>query len=479
MDRRILAALLLVLAATRLPRLTALPIFMDESVHVCWAARFAREPSFLKPLEDGKLLHVVMTALTVPWAAEPLWAARAVSVVVGALGLAALWAAACRLYDNATALVAGVLYLACPFTFFYDRMDLADVYLSSAASAVLLSTLRLLESGRRKDAVLTGLALAACILSKMPGLVVLSVPLAAALLLKKDGASPPWRHLALAYVVCVVVAAAPAVYFFRHTTQFEAKAAHDFDPVGLARENLALAFEWLWGYWTPPLCVAGAAGALLGLRRDGGRERLLALAVLVPIVPYVVLAYDWFPRYILLASPPFLLLAARAITLGAARLKAPRLALAPVLAAALVPALRFDAMLLWDPAQAPIPGLDGFQYVWGWPSGYGWDEALRLLDRERAAHPEGLMVLGDQSGRGAGRWALRAHFVNDPKVQVEMMDVTDPGVLRMLDESARARPTFVVLSKTLPVPEGAQLTATLRKPNGDVAGWLYRLPAKG
>jgi len=302
---------------------------------------------------------------------------------------------------------------------------------------------------------------------------------AAAVLLKKDGGPAPWKPLALAYAVCLIVVAAPALYFFRHTTQFEAKAAHDFEPLALARENLALAFEWLWGWWTPPLCVAGAAGALLALRRRGGRERLLALAVLVPIVPYVLLAYDWFPRYILLASPPFLLLAARALTLGTARLRAPRLALAIVVAAALVPALRFDALLLSDPAVAPIPGLDGFQYVWGWPSGYGWDEALRLLDRERAAHPEGLMVLGDQSGRGAGRWALRAHFVNDPQVQVEMMDVTDPGVLRMLDESARARPTFVILSKPLPVPEGAQLTAILRKPNGDVAGWLYRLAAKG
>src|ERR1700693_1305729 len=73
---------------TRLYNLTLLPIFADEAIHIQWAADvWHGEP--WKPLIDGKLLQVWLTALVIPWTPDSLWASRFISVLSGGL---AMWA---------------------------------------------------------------------------------------------------------------------------------------------------------------------------------------------------------------------------------------------------------------------------------------------------------------------------------------------------------------------------------------------------
>ena len=103
-------------------RLTSLPIFIDESLHLFWSQRVREEPGFERPLRDGKPLQALVTSLTVPGADDPVWAGRFTSVIGGAVGMWAAWQIGRRLFDDKTGWAAAVLYLACPFTFFYDRM---------------------------------------------------------------------------------------------------------------------------------------------------------------------------------------------------------------------------------------------------------------------------------------------------------------------------------------------------------------------
>ncbi len=478
-----LAVLAVVHVLTRSWNLTLLPGFMDESMHVCWAARFARDPEFVKPLQDGKLLHVLLTALVVPRATDPLWAARFVSVLAGTAGLAATALLARRLYDDGVALTAAALWLVCPFTLFYDRMDLADVYLATFATVAAGLSVSLALRPTNRLAVALGVALAAAIVAKIPGVLVLPLPALACLFLQQRPRRLP--KLALAYAVCALLAAAPVGYFAAHTSQVQAKAALAGDRIALLAENAGIVGRWLWSYWTPPLLLAGLATAAI----DGALRRrpalFLAVACATPIAAFAAVAYDWFPRYVLFATPPLLVLAARGIVALARGLaaRASRGVAVPVaiaaVAAAVFPAVRFDRALLTAPAAAPLVPVEVFQYVNGWPSGYGWDEALAALRAERKRHPEGIAIAADTAGRGAGRWTMRAGFVNDPGVRLEVVDFDDADTPALLDELVAARPTFAVRSIAAPMLETpsvrAETMAVLHKPNGSPSGTLYRL----
>jgi len=97
----------------------------------------------------------------------------------------------------------------------------------------------------------------------------------------------------------------------------------------------------------------------------------------------------WFPRYVLPAIPPLLLL----VAVAAARIGrgAPWI-VAGILAACWAP---FDAALVADPARAPLPPVERSQYIYDWPAGYGVAEAASAL-REAAARDR-FVVLRDQS----------------------------------------------------------------------------------
>jgi hypothetical protein len=482
------AALLLVFLAVRTYRLTSLPIFIDESLHLFWSLRTREDPGFERPMRDGKPLQSLVLSLTVPDAEDPLWAGRFTSVLVGAVGLLAAWRIGRRLFDESTGAAAAVLYVACPFTLFYDRMALSDVYLSSFAALALLASIAVARDPRPAKALWLGLALAGCVWSKVPGLLLVPLPVAAVLLLppRRPGV---WRALAIAYAVAALLVAYPAWYFLSKSGQIS-KAAGVEEKVEVAlllAANAADAALWLWAYWTWPVLLAGLGALVLGVARRRGPELLLAAASLTPVIAFVSLSFYWYPRYILFATVPFLVLAARGLALLAERLARiagrPRAWLLALLAAALVPAVRFDAALLEDPVTAPLPRQERFQYVDGFSSGYGCPEAVAWLRGELAAHPGRVTVAAETPGRRTLFLCLRTYFMSEPRVEMRWIDPNEPVGRGMLLERAAVHPTFVITGSKEEAgnrfePLGAVRLAQWRKPNGMLAGELYRVDGR-
>jgi 4-amino-4-deoxy-L-arabinose transferase-like glycosyltransferase len=483
--RLALAGLLAAFAVSRVARIDSLPAFLDEARHLNWAQRLQTESHFLKPLDDGKLLQVVATAASMRLGGDPLRAARLTSVLVGAVGLWAAWRLGRRLRGPTAGLLSAALYLVCPFMLVYDRMNLADVYLSTCASLALLACLHLLEDPRPARALVLGLAMAASVLSKAPGLAVFVYPAIAAWLLRGRGAHLR-RMLGLAYAVAGALVAPPIAYFLLHTSQIQAKAAVGADSrADLLVENLGLAASWLWDYWTGPVVLLGLAAVVWAVLHARREEGVLALASAVWVAPFVLFAWQWFPRYVLPASVPFLVLVALAATDLEATLakRAPRLrwpVVAVGLALLVAPALAFDARLLLDPATAPWPAPDRFQYVQGWPSGYGWREAYAALRGERQRHPEGITVVTDRTGHRTGQWVLKAYFQADPGVEVRGLEVGEDEALAQVEHWVRGRPLYLLTGPRLMRFAGtptirADRVGTYRKPSGAFVCNLYRL----
>jgi hypothetical protein len=473
--------------ASRLVALTALPMFLDERIYLRWAYWITQGRRLQVPFVAGKGLSVWVLAAVTPQAANPLLAGRLLTVAVGILTLVAVHRLAARLTgDVRVADLAALFFIVCPFTLFHDRMVLTDPYLSAFTAWTLLLALRLAGTPRLRDGALLGAAMALGIAAKVTGLPLLAVPLL--VLIVMGGARREWtKPLALAYVVALALIAYPVWRFFSRPSGELSKlagAGGDDSPVAATvSANLGLALSWLWRYWTPGLVLLAAVGVVVALRTSALRRSgvLLILVALGPVVLFASVSRVWFPRYVLFTTVPLVILAAlgfRAL-LDALQRRRPlspstgTLRTAVLLAIALASALRFDAALWTDPSRAPLPDVDRFQYVTGWPSGYGSRDSVDFLRARRAERPEGLTLV--TPGPSITASAVRLLWASDSGMEVRAVD---PSAALPADS---ARPVYVVVS----VAEGVHLPAHWTsevtrefasfKPDGAPADELYRV----
>ena len=485
------AALVALYLASRLVALTALPMFLDERIHLRWAFWLTQGRRLRLPFISGRGLSVWLLATVAPHADDPLWAGRLLTVAVGLVTMIACHRLALRASgDRRVADLTALFYIACPFTLFYDRMVLTDSFLACFTALTLLVSLRVATEPRTPTGLALGLVVALGILSKTTGLVLLAIPVLAVVLVGRDRARVI-RPLLAAYAVAIAISAYPLWLFFRKTDELSsAMGVRDNETsfTGNAAANLRLAAEWLWTYWTPGLAALALVGLVAALRRrELARPSLLLAAVAVaPTVAFVAVSEIWYPRYLLFTTVPMLPLAAAGLVwiidglAGAARLGsgAAALAGAAALLAVLVPALRFDLALWTDPAQAPLSGLDRFQYVTGWPSGYGLRDSVAFLTRERARHPSGLLVV--TPGPSTTASAVRLLSTRDPAIDVRYVDPAGSDTPATLARASGGRAVFIVVSRIegtdLPPGWTTEVTPAFSsfKPDGAAADVVYR-----
>jgi 4-amino-4-deoxy-L-arabinose transferase-like glycosyltransferase len=478
--RRAALGLGLLYLATRLPGLTALPMFLDESWHISWSMWIAEGKEWDSPWLFGKGLSIFTCALLFPWAGDRyLAAARLVTVAFGALTLAGVHAATRRLYDRETALAASLLYVLSPYAIVYDRLVLTDPVQSAFATLALWMSVRTAQSGLLRDGVVLGLLLALCVFAKALGVLAFLTPALAFLLLPGERRARA-RAFAAAYAVAVALVAYPLWKFLSQTETVRAAIdKSEAGAVGRVLDNAPLAWEWVSSYWTLPVLGLAALGLLAAAARRSRPGLFLAAAVLLPLLAFLSISTLWFPRYLVFLTPPLLMLAAAALG-GLVRPTRLRLA---VLLLALLPALRFDLLLWTDPARAPLPAVERFQYVDGWPSGYGLRDTLAFLRAQLARHPGGVRVVLQSTARRTAAFALSVAFRYEGWLVVEDLRLDDPAAAGTLAGWAREMPTFVLVppphraprASAAALPPGARLVLETRKPDGSLCDQLYEL----
>jgi hypothetical protein len=454
--------------------------------------KLASGMSPLRPWLAGKGVPIFVSSFILPWArGHDLAASRAITVAFSLVTVVAVFALARRLYDRRTALTAALFYIACPFALFHDRLFLPDAVLSSFAALALVASCDLARLGRARDGVLAGLALALGVLSKANGALLLFIPAAAWLAFARP-LRRSWWALATAYSVAFLLVAWPLWVFVQRTdalrVAFTRGDASSLDRLG---RNAALAGEWLWTWGTGPLCVLTVAGIAVALARRHAASLFLAVVAAVPAAVLLPTATTWYPRYLHFVAVPTLVLAAHALVslVDLARWTRPAFARTALLGAAtavvLGPALAQDFHLWTDPRRARMPAVDRFQYVDGWPSGYGARETVALVKEERARHPEGLTIVVRSRAAPATLMALSVAFRRDRGVRIEDLPLDEPERARPLLEAwARERPTVVVASLLEGASHpptatwgnlGVERVAETHKPDGRPCDAVYRV----
>ena len=129
----IAAFFILLLFSIRFINVNLLPVFADEAIYVRWSQVMRAEETLrFLPLSDGKQpLFMWITILFFKLFEDPLLAGRFVSIFAGLGTLLGVATASYILFKNKiVTLVASLFYALSPFTFFFDRMALADSLLS-------------------------------------------------------------------------------------------------------------------------------------------------------------------------------------------------------------------------------------------------------------------------------------------------------------------------------------------------------------
>jgi hypothetical protein len=474
-DKTAAASTLVVLyLASRLTHLARLPVFIDEAIHIGWA-RETLAGHWEAGMLVGKWLPVKVMALFLMAPLHPLVAARLGSVVAGAATLLAILFIGRSLFSLKEGYLAGLLYVLIPFALLYDRLALADSYLTAFGAWAIYFSVRTVVHGSRLGPWLLAATLVAAVLSKLTGALYLAIPLLAVLLLspRQDWAQGLRR---------VTPALLPPLIVLVYLVQREAGTQLLGNQVGLElggeliRRSLANSADlagWLWMLLTPPvalLSVVAMAWAFAHLK-EPAVAFLLAILV-TTTAAYVVASDTWFPRYVLFALAPLALLMGRflvavyeAVARAAQRSddKPAGKSVAAIGVLALVALLTWPAVVggqwVFEPPKAALPQVERWQYVTGWPSGYGVPELAIDLESFALSNHDGINVVRFDFWNPPNQ-SLDVYLVVQPSLHLYTLQAGSDALMQRMQEIAGQRQTYFVAG---PRNHGADLVALGKK----------------
>lgn len=375
---------------TRLYRLGDLPIFNDEAFFLQAGRAILADPSaniFLSFSDGKEPLFFWALALWSNFFGPTLFFARLFSVGMGLLTLGVLVRLTRRLLDTDWWFFPVAFFVTSPFLLLTSRLATQESFLVGVLTFVLYRLFVLGEERTMANAALLGLGILWALLTKTNALafLVFLFPLAVYLLAKRrEGLGLFVGAVVLAlwlYGVVLVKGGGGSIL------------AHESSYVGLGVDivtNLKQAVKWLTGYQGWPMVTLTLLGPLLVARKRRVLALCLWLATFGPIVAQATVAKIFFPRYFIFSLVPMSLLAG----LMAQSFKKKALG-GVVFLAIVVPNVALGSAMLSDISQAPLPFIERWQYVSGWPAGFGVSEVADYLGRRDPPKivSEDLMIL--------------------------------------------------------------------------------------
>ena len=455
------SATLLVAVFIRVYNLTLLPVFVDEAIYIRWA-QVMRAESTLRflPLSDGK--QPLFMWLVIPFLkvfSDPLLAGRLVSIASGAATLVGIFLLAYVLFKSKkVALVAALIYAVSPFSFFFDRMALADSLLSAFGVWTLLFALVALRNLRLDFAMLSGFGLGGGLLTKSPAIFyALMLPTTWLLARFPKGKMEKAIHLIKLFALFLVTLAIGwgLSNILRLGPNFQMIALRNKDyvfPISHFWTNpkdpfipfMTRSFEWIWSMG-PSMTLVFALVGLLNFKKYPKEIFLISVWFLFPILVQAEFAKVFTARYILFSLPYLYILAASAFLL--------RGRLSKILVAGLIillfQAFKFDYLLLTAPEKADLPTSERTGYLEEWTAGYGIKEAAEILQEEYRQDPEAKIVVGTEGFFGTLPDGLQIYLNDVPEITVIGVGIFIEEVHPSLKESKKAgNKTYLVVNNT-------------------------------
>jgi hypothetical protein len=456
-----IVALIVAYLGSRLYFLTRLPVFIDEALHIQRAQQTLQGDLLAGMWPTGKWLAVKIMALFVSLPFNALLTARLASVLIGVGTLVACVQIGSKLFSQKEGLIAGSLYVLLPYALFYDRAALTDGFQTAFGAWTLLLSIMVVRSPSRVYIVMLVFALIASILSRLTGALFMLIPLCAVFILTPRA---EWRKTLRKIAPSLLGALALLSLFFWKgvgTGEVESKAVGAGLSAlwALAQNNLELASNWFWMLLTPPIAVLAVLSLVwLSLRSRTREDWFVVLVLFMSVMPYILGAKIWFPRYLLFAVVPISLLTARFLCLVESKIslcflsvrwRGAKFARSVFLAGGALglivwPTL-LNASIVAHPECADLPQRIRYQFVTGWPSGYGLVELAGYLNDLAASEPDGINVLRFYYWNHPYQ-GLDLYLAPSDSLAIYTLDPSSPDLLAQIEGIAATRRTFFVLN---------------------------------
>lgn len=421
---------------SRLPGLTALPVFADEAIYIRWAQLWRHDSAFLFfSLNDGKPpLFFWILGLVLALPGDPLWLARMVSVAVGAATLVILDRIVVWLQGNGgmARVASATIVLLAPWWFFHHRMALVDAFLSFLLALAWLGTLMVVH-GRTRRTVAAGVMTVAigfggALLTKTPALFAIPILALWSLPSLSSMRAGSWSQQSRRAVLVAVGGLAGTLLFallklhpafgslFARSSDFSFTLTEVLDGAWRTSiDNVGRMVAWAGASLRPEVVALAAMAPLLS--RHKRRALALVLSALIFAAPLLIFGRTLHPRYFL-PMAPFLTVGAALFFAEAYRLarvnRDAQLLLTAITLMFVIACLRFQLLSVWTPNLTPFVLADRAQYLTSWSSGHGIREVRDWL-RARAARGEYTVVVTEGSF-GTLPDGLLLYFDNDPAI---------------------------------------------------------------
>lgn len=391
---------------THLYRLTALPVFADESIYIRWTQLIIDDwqQYLFFPMNDGKTpLHMW---LMLPWQfvfSDQLYAGRFVSVLIGLGQLAASYFTVRALGGRAkTGWLMMAFITILPFWFFHHRMALTDSLLTLCLSLTFLFSLKTAQEKKLYGGLtwiaLIGLSFGAALYSKVPA--VLAAPAFALLALWPAELS--WKERAIILTkIGLGLAGGVALFALLWLTpvfgQLFSRGSDFLFPWqevlfdGKWREtviNIPTYLQYFVQYLSWPVMLLAVVGLFLG--RHQRSHHVLFWSGLLFIAPIALLGKQVYPRYLFPASFFFTTGAVLALEELMDRwVNRPKTLMVKIisslmltlLASAVVTTSIAFMLPAWlQPDAIPFHPADRVQYLTEWSSGHGIEQAVEYIE---------------------------------------------------------------------------------------------------
>ena len=422
---------------TRLYKLKELPLFTDESTYIRWAQIIAEDPSqFLLSLHiDAKQpLFYWINALTVFLFDDPLMSIRIISVFSGFLTAVAVYYIARLIHSESAGIVALLLYIFTPYMLIHNRIGIVASLLSMFTTYTLLTCLIISrsEERRKKHFLFLGLFLTGAFLTKTTALLYfLLVPPVIYTLCGIRKANKILYYFFISYSVAFFIIAAinygvsppgEANPLFYQNRFFLTIGELISFPFHLWWKNACILGGYIYSYLTLPIFLLVALSLLFAIRYKNRTYFVLYLWFLFPVIVLILIGQILFSRYIVFSIPPALVIASISMLYFREKsgekfnkIKGNKLLANGVIALFFIPMILLDYGVIMHPVKADFIEQDHFQYVSGWPSGYGIKETVEYLKGKAKEKPLTLFLT---TIWGHPNDSLTLYLKNEPNIKI-------------------------------------------------------------
>ncbi len=438
----------------RTAHLTAIPIFNDEAIYLDWGWRETHEPGYLYySLYDAKQPFLMwFFGIAQSLLGDPLFAGRLVSVVTGFLSMLGIYVVSKKMFGEKIALIASILYIITPLFSFFDRQALMESAITAVGiwSYYLFSLL--LQTNKRKHAVLLGAVLGIGFFIKSTTLVFVFI----IFLLtgyywfrdpKKRGTLFQTLGIVFATFLLVDILLLIQPEFWR---TFHANSRYSLTltellrfPVSVWLRNLTANIVIAFFYISPLILLSAIGGSVMLYKAKTKQIRLYIAWFVLGLLLQIFVSRFASQRYSV-AFFPLLLPPAAFFLLEL--IKKNKVVGAVTSLLLFIPAFLFTVLQIFSPTDYFLFGekytmYPEMQYVKNFTSGYGVLEAVNFLKNEAMAKK---IIVGIAENSGNPESAMSVYLNKYKNMPVSYLDAQDFPSINEYDCLRVQDPTYFV-----------------------------------